>query len=171
MKGSVTVRLNASNTTRCLAYRTFSQRFQFKKKNQGDVSQLCDDRIKQLEAIGFVWKAKADPEWQERDRERKRSLTNDGWQENYEKLIVYKKKHGAYSYLIEVGHTCSDCTSLLTFKLFIPGHCQVPKLYSTDQRLSSWVFRQRRHYVMRQEGDTLGMTDERFFMLEKVRTS
>ena len=57
---------------------------------------LNDDRIKQLEALGFCWNAKADKAWQEKDRAKKYKETQGSWNAKYELLKEFKKKHGEY---------------------------------------------------------------------------
>ncbi len=74
----------------------YNQRYQYKKRNDGGTVLLNDDRIKQLEALGFCWNAKADKAWQEKDRAKKYKETQGSWNAKYELLKEFKKKHGEY---------------------------------------------------------------------------
>lgn len=126
---------------RALASWVYNQRFQFKKMNEGVDVPLDEERIKKLNAVGFCWKAKTNEAWRESDRVRRREKSQDGWDEKFEALVDFKKKH---------GHTC------------------VPKTYKPDQPLSSWVFRMRRQYGFRMAGKINNMSDDRLERLKKV---
>jgi hypothetical protein len=77
-----------------LCFRVYNQRFQFKKKGEGDDVPLNDERIEKLNAIGFCWKAKSNDEWRESDRDRRREKSQDGWDDKYAKLVTFQKRKG-----------------------------------------------------------------------------
>ena len=54
------------------------QRRQYKAWTQGQTTQLTQERRDKLEAIGFAWKVRNRPEWEQR----------------YHELLQYKDKHG-----------------------------------------------------------------------------
>ena len=57
-----------------------TQRDQYQLKQQGKHSQITDDRIEELEKIGFVWKVKAD--------------NQDVWNQRIRELKEYRKEFG-----------------------------------------------------------------------------
>lgn len=54
------------------------------------------------------------------------------------------------------------------FLFFFQGHTLVPKIFPENPSLSSWVFRQRRHFRLREEGKAHSMTDQRLQQLTDV---
>lgn len=126
---------------RALASWVYNQRFQYKKKLEGQDVPLDDQRIKKLNEIGFCWKAKSDEEWRVSDRVRRRENSQDGWESKYERLVKFKEKH---------------------------GHTLVPKQYKSDQSLSSWVFRQRRQYKFLMDGKPSSLSNDRLEKLKEI---
>lgn len=124
-----------------LASWVYLQRGLYSKFQKGQESTLTKERIQKLEDAGFVWKAKQDEEWQDKDRHRKMEMADDSWAAHYADLIAFKEKH---------------------------GHTIVPKRYDVNQALSSWVFRQRRLYRLRCEGKKNGISDARLKKLQDV---
>eukprot|EP00984_Skeletonema_dohrnii_P010538 scaffold4110_cov77-Skeletonema_dohrnii-CCMP3373.AAC.3 len=53
------------------------QRYQYTRKQRGELSQMTDERIEKLNEIGFVW----DP-------------LDDAWNEMLQQIVDYKDKHG-----------------------------------------------------------------------------
>jgi hypothetical protein len=124
-----------------LLYRVYLQRGLYSKLGKGGESTLTKERVQKLEDAGFVWKAKRDEEWQEKDRHRKIDMADDSWAKHYEDLCAFKEQH---------------------------GHTIVPKRYDANQALSSWVFRQRRLYRLRCEGKKNGISDARLKKLQEI---
>jgi hypothetical protein len=120
----------------------YTQRHLYKKRKDGQMNVLIDDRIKILDSINFVWNAKKDRQWQDKDRHRKIEKVQDLWQKYFNELVHFKEIH---------------------------GHTMVPKVYKSNQALSSWVFRQRKHYRLREEGLSHSMTDDRFQQLVDIK--
>jgi hypothetical protein len=50
----------------------------------------------------------------------------------------------------------------------IHGHCNVPKIYSENTKLATWVATQRKQYRLQQEGKTSPMTHSRIQELESL---
>ena len=63
-----------------LGFWVVSQRYQYKKLQEGKSSQMNVKRVEALEKIGFEWNP---------DRK-----MNDIWQQRYQELVEYKKLHG-----------------------------------------------------------------------------
>jgi len=61
---------------------------------KGKINRLNDDRIRKLNAIGFVWVAKKDDKWKELEHERIVSTYDDSWEKMYQVLLKFKKKNG-----------------------------------------------------------------------------
>ncbi len=55
---------------------------------------LSDERIEKLNSINFVWNAKKDRQWQDKDRHRKMEKVKDLWEKYYQELIEFKEIHG-----------------------------------------------------------------------------
>eukprot|EP00558_Chaetoceros_sp_UNC1202_P001272 CAMPEP_0197261214 /NCGR_PEP_ID=MMETSP1429-20130617/84430_1 /TAXON_ID=49237 /ORGANISM="Chaetoceros sp., Strain UNC1202" /LENGTH=174 /DNA_ID=CAMNT_0042725471 /DNA_START=524 /DNA_END=1048 /DNA_ORIENTATION=- len=104
-------------------------------------NSMTDEHIQRLKDIGFVWEAKQDSVWKEKDCSMKVAKADSGWERNYKDLVKFKKKH---------------------------KHTIVPKKYAKNQVLSSWVFRQRKHYRLRQENNAHHMSDERLKKLDDI---
>lgn len=64
---------------------------------------LIDDRIKILDSINFVWNAKKDRQWQDKDRHRKIEKVQDLWQKYFNELVHFKEIHGKYTSNIRKG--------------------------------------------------------------------
>mmetsp|Transcript_29485 Transcript_29485/g.33885 ORF Transcript_29485/g.33885 Transcript_29485/m.33885 type:complete len:177 (-) Transcript_29485:159-689(-) len=94
-----------------------------------------------MDSINFVWNAKKNREWQDKDRTRKIEKVKDLWQKYFDELVKYKESH---------------------------GNTLVPKVYQKNQALSSWVFRQRKHFRLREQGQGHSMTDQRLNQLEEI---
>jgi len=78
---------------------------------KGEASQLNPDRIKRLEDVGFIWKAKGDDLQVKVELIRKKEQGTKRWNQRYTEMCAYKAKH---------------------------GHCLVPKVYEENRLLSSW---------------------------------
>ncbi len=129
-------------TNQPLSTWVFAQRQQKRNlENPEKNSRLTKEKIKQLDAMGFVWQAKHNKEWQHEDRLRKQAMVEDAWQGHFKSLLAFKKKM---------------------------GHTRVPKAYPKNQSLSSWVFRQRAMYKKMVKGEYCSLTPARFKQLEDV---
>ena len=109
--------------------------------NVNQMNSLTNERIEALNSIDFVWNAKKDRVWQDKDRHEKIAKGKDLWQKYYDELVEFKCIH---------------------------GHTMVPKVYKENQSMSSWVFRQRKYFRLREQGKAHSMTDERLKQLEDV---
>ena len=65
-------------------------REEMKRNNNG----LTDERIQLLNSIDFVWNAKKDRQWRDKDRHRKMEKVKDLWQKCFDELVEFKKVHG-----------------------------------------------------------------------------
>ena len=64
---------------------------------------------------------------------------------------------------------CSNSEKLYFISnIFLLGHTMVPKVYQDNQALSSWVFRQRKHFRLREQEKAHSMTDQRLEQLNDV---
>ena len=122
----------------------FGQRQQKRNWDRKEPCRLTEERIKELEDLGFVWQAKRNREWQEVDRLRKQALVEDAWQAHYRSLVSFKRKN---------------------------GHTRVPKSYAQNQTLSSWVFRQRSFHKKMLAGELHSLTPSRLEQLQNVSTT
>jgi hypothetical protein len=93
---------------------------------------LTKSRLKRLEAAGFIWDPKADPDFWKIQNENEKAF--DLWEDNYNDLLEYKEEH---------------------------GDCNVPKMFPLNERLSRWVARQRSHYKAKQANEYHTLTDEK----------
>jgi hypothetical protein len=108
-------------------------------KKNGQPSPLTDDRMKELETIGFSLELLEDSE----------HVTNSGhtstleanWDKRLEELKKYRQEN---------------------------GDCFVPKRYTANTALGYWVNTQRKHYKLRKEGKKSTITDDRIASLEKI---
>ena len=120
----------------------FAQRQQKRFFDKKVHNRLTEEKVLELEDIGFIWRAKTNKEWQEKDRQRKQEMLSESWKIHFKRLCAYKQKH---------------------------GHTRVPKNYPTDRSLSSWVFRQRGyHKKFDKEGTRNDLEIEREQKLESV---
>jgi hypothetical protein len=69
------------------------------------------------------------------------------------------------------GATCTweDRLSELADYRKVHGHCNVPRKYSENAKLATWVAKQRRQYSLHQEGKTSQITLSRIQALESLR--
>ncbi len=75
-------------------YRVYTQRHLYKKRQEGQINLLTDERISILNSIDFVWNAKKDKQWQNKDRSRKIEKVKDLWQKYFDELVQYKEDFG-----------------------------------------------------------------------------
>ena len=94
--------------------RVYTQRHLYKKRQDGQTNVLTDDRIHILNSISFVWNAKKDRQWQDKDRHRKMEKVKDLWQDYYDKLVEFKDSHGEEYIVIELL-----CLSLFLLLLIV----------------------------------------------------
>lgn len=120
----------------------YTQRHLYKKRQAGLTNVLTDQRIESLNSLDFVWNAKKDKQWKDRDRKLKNDKVEDLWQKYFNELVQFKEVH---------------------------GHTMVPKVHKENQALSSWVFRQRRHFRLREQGLEHSMMDYRLQQLEDIK--
>lgn len=99
------------------------QRYQYYLLVHGKKSSMTKERIETLDKIGFIWQAQ-----------------DALWQERFNELKKFKKKH---------------------------GHCSVPTTYPPNQKLATWVKFQRRQYRLHLEGRPSYISDERIAILEQ----
>ncbi len=119
--------------------RAFTQRHQMKRRNDGKSNLLTEERIKKLNDIGFVWHAKQNKEWQDADRLRKQAMVESMWQNHYQSLLAFKKKHGKHLiYCFSLIHIAHLHINLNCCSLLHTGHTRVPKVYKQNQALSTW---------------------------------
>lgn len=120
----------------------YTQRHLYKKRQAGLTNVLTDQRIESLNSLDFVWNAKKDKQWKDRDRQLKNDKVKDLWQKYFNELVKFKEVH---------------------------GHTMVPKVYKENQALSSWVFRQRKHFRLREQGLEHSMMDYRLQQLQDIK--
>jgi hypothetical protein len=98
----------------------------YKKKNN---KTLTESRLKRLNAAGFIWDPKNDPDFYKIQGGIDKAA--DVWDANYAEILEYKEEY---------------------------GDCMVPKSFK-NQKLARWVTKQRTHYKAKQEGRHHSMTD------------
>jgi hypothetical protein len=99
------------------------QRTQYKRLEDGDSSSLTEERRRKLEELGFEWQVRS-----------------NAWDENYEKLRDYHRKH---------------------------GHCNIPSDYD-DQSLYRFISVQRTQYKRLQNGESQRLTPTRIAKLKAL---
>jgi hypothetical protein len=170
-----------------------TQRVLYAKRQRGEPSSLTPLRIRQLEALDFVW-----------DDYGKR------WNDLYQELVAYKKKTGScmvprsfpenpklgrwvytqrtrytqyalspdrvaklddlgFVWKIFARSNWHDCyQQLVDFKQAY-GHCRVPRQYDENRKLGSWVQTQRTEMKYRKMGRPSRMTEDRIELLNDLR--
>lgn len=118
-------RVPASHSDRKLVSFVKLQRSQYRKLMNGESSSLTEERIQQLEELGFEWRI-----------ERRQ----DPWDNNCEKLRVYRDEH---------------------------DNCNVPSDFE-DQSLYQFVSRQRTQYRRLQNGELVPLSTSRIKKLEEL---
>lgn len=103
------------------------QRYQWKLKHEGKHSTMNDSREDKLDEVGFLW-----------------DIRMTVWEERYEELLQYKKKH---------------------------GNCNVPITCVEAPKLGTWVKCQRRQWKLRCNGSQSSMTSSRIAKLDAVEFS
>ena len=173
-----------------------NQRVQYKLSQEGKSCVMTEERIQQLESVGFVWNAQA------------------SWKERFEELVEYKKVFGdcrvptqfsdnpklgqwvvtqrVQCKLSQEGKSCrmteerikelgsigfvwsaqhaswkERFEELVEYKKVF-GNCRVPKQFSNNPKLGQWVSNQRHTYKLYQKGKSCRMTEERIRELESV---
>ena len=158
------------------------QRQDYRKRKEGKVSPMADDRINLLEKIGFVWNA-LESTWMARYNELKQFQESHGhcnvprdYSANKELGLWVSNQRTQYR-LRQEGNQSSTMTneriSMLEEIGFIwdaqksawmtryeeliefkqrHGHCNVPSDYSANKELGQWVHTQRKQYRLLQEG-------------------
>ncbi|KAL7501508.1 hypothetical protein ACHAWT_010082 [Skeletonema menzelii] len=101
-------------------------RTQYKKFQSGLPSNMTQEKIDQLEEIGFVWNIRA---------------ARTQWSRSFDELKEYKEKH---------------------------GDCNVPKKWTENPKLSSWVTRQRSQYKLYSAGKLCDLTEEKVDKLTEL---
>ncbi len=66
----------------------------YKKRQDGKTNLLTDERISTLNSIEFVWNAKKDKQWQDKDRNRKIEKVKDLWEKYFGELVQFKESYG-----------------------------------------------------------------------------
>ena len=175
-----------------LAQWVHTQRTQYRFLQEGKHSHLTEERMQNLNQIGFVWDAQ-----------------EAAWDERYDELVSYKKIHGdtlvcqasqlgnwvdnqrkeyqllqrgkhsnltnkRIGKLDQIGFVWSvledaweeKFAELVEFKA-AHGHTDVPKSWE-NQQLFWWVSVQRREYRKLKEGKITGITEERIQRLEDL---
>jgi len=86
---------------------------------------------------------KSDKKENKVEKRRQKMTRTERWDEMYERLLIWRKKH---------------------------GHCIVPNRYSGDRQLGTWVSTQRRHYkaLLLGRNTSLSMTPERAQKLAEI---
>jgi len=173
------------------------QRKQYRKFHLGKKSQITEERIKKLEAIGFVWNPK-----------------DEAWDLRFNELAAYEEKHGdclvpqhykpnkqlgawvdkqrAHYRFLQEGKKSSmtderidkleeigfvwntdaeaweaNLTDLVKYEEE-HGDCIVPRRYKPNKQLGNWVAMQRKQYRLRQEGKKTQITEARIVKLEGI---
>ena len=158
------------------------QRRDYRKRKEGKVSPMADDRINLLEKIGFVWNV-PDSTWMVRYEELKQFKATRGHcnvpsdDSANKELGTWVHKQRTEYRLQEKGKQSSAMTAeriaLLEEIGFVwkpqesgwmeryeelkqfqqsNGHCNVPKQYPPNKKLGLWVYKQREAYRLRQAG-------------------
>uniref|UniRef100_A0A7S2JSK5 Helicase-associated domain-containing protein n=1 Tax=Leptocylindrus danicus TaxID=163516 RepID=A0A7S2JSK5_9STRA len=122
------------------------QRLEYKKVSNGVHSALTQERISLLETIGFLWvnpKKKRNQEMNPYNRPPgSNTYFEERWNEMFEKLKVYKKKH---------------------------GNTLVPTKYPKDKQLGNWVCAQRTNRKQFMKGGyTSPKNHARFELLDTI---
>ena len=159
-----------------------TQRQDYRKKCEGHVSPMTDDRVELLKKIEFVW-----------------NVHDSTWMSRYDELIEFQQSHGhcnvpqnycankrlgewvmtqrrhyrhqqegkqsrsmtneRISMLEAIGFVWDAQESgwITRYEELIQfkqghGHCNVPRDFSANKQLGEWVHTQRKQYRLRQEG-------------------
>jgi hypothetical protein len=172
-----------------------NQRTKYSLQVKGKVSPMTPSRIKELESLGFEWDSHS-AVWEDRLRElaiyRKlhghcnvpenysENTTLANWvkkQRCQYRLHLKRKASNMTTYRIQelesLGFECDsrsaawkDRLSELADYCKIHGHCNVPRRYSENTKLSNWVGVQRKQNKLQVEGKASGMTLSRVRALE-----
>mmetsp|Transcript_4678 Transcript_4678/g.8962 ORF Transcript_4678/g.8962 Transcript_4678/m.8962 type:complete len:607 (+) Transcript_4678:206-2026(+) len=124
-----------------LAYWVQRNRRHYNLYNNGEDSLLTADRIKRLENIGFLFRAKGADAQSALEKKNKREKGELKWLMHFEEICKYKEVH---------------------------GNCLVPKLYKPNRALASWVYNQRYQYKKKFEGKDVPLNDKRIQKLESI---
>lgn len=111
----------------------------YSMKLAGQETPLTDERVKELEALGFSPDILEGTEHAPDSGHS--SVLDSNWKKRLDELKKYRQEH---------------------------GDCSVPKRYKPNTALGYWVNTQRKHYKLKQEGKKSTMTDERIQELEKL---
>jgi hypothetical protein len=95
-------------------------------------SRLTPSRQRRLNAAGFIWKAKKDPQFWKIQNQCEQAM--DKWEDFFDRLLVYKAQK---------------------------GDCLVPKEYPEDMTLARWVAKTRKHYKAKKEGRYHTLDDDK----------
>jgi hypothetical protein len=174
------------------------QRSLYTSQMKGKRSSMTLSRFRELERIGFQWGVCHGAAWEDRLSEfadyRKinghcnvpQSYNENAklakWvgtqRSNYWLQVKGKVSHMTLSRIQELETLgfvwdCSDAAwesrrSELADYRKIQGHCNVPKNYSENTKLATWVRRQRRQHRLHLEGKTSPMTTLRIQALESL---
>jgi len=120
----------------------YKQRADYRQRQRNrHKGPMNDERLKKLNDIGFVFRAKSTKEQMEFERERRQPADNKKWDNFFLQLCAYKEKH---------------------------GHAIVPKVCKENQPLSRWVFKQRAEYKLRTKDKPSRITDSQIEKLNSV---
>jgi hypothetical protein len=172
-----------------------TQRENYRLRKEGKTLSMTLSRIQELESLGFEWGV-CITAWQDRlskladyrkihghcNVPRNYSENNQlgRWvsqQRGYYRLHKEGKKSSMTTFRIQelesLGFEWGVCVTAWEDRLSeladyrkINGHCNVPKKYSENAKLGSWVGTQRVNYRLRKEGKTSPMTTFRIQELE-----
>jgi hypothetical protein len=172
-----------------------TQRYQHKLHREGKTSPMTTVRIQALESLGFEWRGRG-TSWEDHlnllaDYRKIHGHCNASKNRESSKLGEWVANQRTYYRLHAEGKaspiTLSRIQQLesLGFKWEISvswegrlseladyrknhGHCNVPKIYSENSKLASWVSTQRSQYKLHQEGRASPMTTFRIQELESI---
>ena len=118
------------------------QRIYYKKFVNGEreSAHITEDRIAQLETIGFEWDI---AKLSQRDDKGRFLKGNATWKQHFDNLVEYKKTH---------------------------GNCRVPQRYEPNKTLGGWVRLQRIYYrkFVNGEMESAHITEDRIAQLKKI---
>jgi hypothetical protein len=174
-----------------------TQRSNYKWHQEGKISPMTLSRIQELESLGFEWDS-YDAAWQDRltelaayrkihghcnvPRNYSENIQLGAWvgtQRNQYKL--HRNGNTSYMTLSRIQELESTgfewdsrdavwqdrLTELAAYRK-IHGHCNVPRFYSENIQLGTWVSKQKTEYRLHREGNTSKMKPFRFQALKSL---
>ena len=174
-----------------------NQRMQYRLRSEEKKSHLTEERIKLLSEVGFVWSHKGSS-WDDRysqlleyKNEHKNCQVPTVYPKNkalgkwvaHQRVQYRLRSEGKQSHLTEErikvlsevgfvwrvnGSSWDDRYSQLLEYKAEHKNCLVPKRYSKNKALATWVGNQRNQYRLRSEGKKSQLTEERIKLLSEA---